>query len=90
MTSFSARNIGTLFGVEFLSFPISTTKNCFGRILTTFPGPDPTEAGKVENRAHMSRFYTWSIPTLFGVQFLSFPVSMVEKCFGRILTTFSG
>ena len=63
MTRFSARNITTLFGVQFLSFRISTTKPCFGRILTTFPGSSPTGAGKVENRARMTQFCTRNIPT---------------------------
>jgi len=30
------------------------------------------------------------MPTLFGVQFLSFLANTVEKCFHQILTTFSG
>jgi len=46
-------------------------KKCFGRILTTFPGPDTTEDGKVENRAQMTRFwhpqYTHSIWDVFLV-----------------------
>jgi len=45
MTRFSARNIPTLFGMKFLLFPISTAKQGFGRILTTFPGPGTTGAG---------------------------------------------
>jgi len=63
-------------------------KKCFGQILSTFPGPGTTGAGKVENWALMTRFCTRNILTLFGVQFLLFSVSMIEKCFGRILTTF--
>jgi len=35
----SARNRLPLFGVQVLSFRISTAKKCFSRILTTFPGP---------------------------------------------------
>ena len=46
--------------------------------------------GEVENRARMTPFCTRNIPTMFGVQFLSFPVSTAEKYFGQILTTFSG
>jgi len=38
----------------------------------------------------MTSFSTWNIPTQFLVQCLLFPVSTIEKCFGRILTTFSG
>ena len=85
---FRARNIPILFGVQFLSFLISMTKKCFGQILTTFPGLGTTGAGKVENRAWMTRFCTWNIPSLFGIQFLSFPISSVEKCFSSILRSF--
>jgi len=81
-------NIPTLFGVQFLSFPISMAKKCFGRILTTFLRPSTTGATKVENRTKMTTFGTRNIPTHFVVQFLSFPISTVQKCFGRILTTF--
>jgi len=47
-----------------------------------------TIVGQVENLVRKTRFCTRNIPTLFGVQFLSFHVSTVEKCFGRVLTTF--
>jgi len=87
MTQFCTRNIPTLFGMQFLSFVASVAENCFGRILTTFPGPG-TGAEKVENRARKTRFCTRNIPTLFGVQFLSFLVSTAKKCFSRVLATF--
>jgi len=38
----------------------------------------------------MTWFCTLNIPTMFGVQFLSFVVNMAEKCFDRFLTTLSG
>jgi len=47
------------------------------------------QAGKVENRVRMTPFCTRNIPTMFGVYFLSFPVSTIEKCFIRILTNIS-
>ena len=43
-------------------------------ILTTFPGSDTTEVVKVKNQARKTWFCTRNIPTLFGMQFLSFPV----------------
>jgi len=46
MTRCSARNIPTRFWVQFLLFPIIMTKQCFGRILTTFPCPGTTRAGQ--------------------------------------------
>ena len=92
MTRFFTRNILTLFVVPFLLFPASMTSKCFCWILTTFSG-----SGTI--KACWSR-QSWKpspddlvlhqkIPTLFGVQFLSFVISMAEKCFGRFLTTFS-
>jgi len=48
MTRFCTRNISTLFGVQFLSFAISMAEKCFGRILTTFSGPSPTEHPKLK------------------------------------------
>jgi len=45
---------------------------------------------QVENWVLMTRFGTRYIPTQFVLQFLSFPISTVEKCFCRILTTFVG
>jgi len=86
---FCTRNLPTLFGTQFLSFLISTTKKCFARILTTFPGPRSTGIGKVENRSQMARFSGQNILTLFEVQFLSLPIRTSTKCFGRILPTFS-
>jgi len=80
MTLFCNRNIPTMFGVQFLSFPVSTMEKYFIRILTTFPGPESTRAGKLENR--MMWFCTRNIHTLFGVQFLSFPVITAKKYFG--------
>jgi len=38
----------------------------------------------------MTQFCTRNIPTLFGVQFLSFSISKPEKCFGQIWTAFPG
>jgi len=81
MTGFSAQNIPTLIVEQFLSFPIITTKKCFGRIFTTFPGPGTTGAGKAENRARMTRFCTQNIPILFWEG---------AKKVGQILTTFPG
>jgi len=51
MTRFCSRNIPTEFGVQFLSFAVSTGEKCLGRILTTFSSPSTTRAGKDENRA---------------------------------------
>jgi len=45
ITRFSAQNIPIPFGVQFLSFSISTTKHCFGPILMTFSGPGSTGTG---------------------------------------------
>jgi len=45
MTPFCTRNISTMFGVHFLSFPLSTTENYFGRILTNIPGTNTNGAG---------------------------------------------
>ena len=67
-----------MLAVQFVSFSVSTTEKYFGRILKSFPGPESTRAGKVENQAHMIWFCTPNIPTLFGVQFLSFLVSTAE------------
>jgi len=75
----SARNVPTLFRVQFLSFPVSTTKKCFDRILTTFSGLGTAGPAKVENRTEMIMFGTPNIPTQFVVQFLSFPVGTVKK-----------
>jgi len=55
-----------------------------------FSGPSTTGAGKVEKRPEMTRFTARNIPTLFWVQFLSFPMSTAKQCFGPILTTFPG
>jgi len=49
---------------------------------------DTTVVGQVENLVRKTQFCTRNIPTLFEVQFLSFLVSTVEKCFDRVLTTF--
>jgi len=54
---FNARNIPILFVVQFFSFPINTATICFGWILTTFPCPSTTRAGKLENRVRMTRFW---------------------------------
>jgi len=79
-----------MFGVQFLSFLVNTSKIIFCRILTTFLGPNTTRAGKVENWARMAQFCTRNIRALFSLQLLSFSVSTTEKCFSQILTTFSG
>jgi len=50
MTRCSAWNIRTLIVVQFLSFPIITTKKSFGQILKTFPSLGIIRAGKIENR----------------------------------------
>jgi len=50
-----------------------------GRILTTYPGPESTRSGNAQNRARMTWFCTRNLPTLFGVHFLSFPVSTAEN-----------
>jgi len=55
-----------------------------------FSGSGTTGAKKVENRPQMTWFSARNIPTLFGVQFLSFPISTAKQCFGPILTTFLG
>ena len=90
MTQFCIQNIPTQFVVQFLWFPIYTLEKCLGQILTTFSSLGTTRARKVENRNLMYRFCTWNIPTLYGVQLLSFPINTIEKCFGQILTTFLG
>jgi len=46
-------------------------------------------ACEVENRARMSPFCTRNIHTIFGVQLLLFPVSIVEKCISQIFLIFS-
>jgi len=90
MTWFCTRIIPTRFRVQLLSFLVDTAKRTFGQILATFSGPNTTREGKVENRTRMTRFCNQNIPRLCGVQFLLFPVSTAEKCFGQILTTFLG
>jgi len=45
MTLFCTQNIPTLFGLQFLSFLVSTTENLFNQILATFPALDTTEVG---------------------------------------------
>jgi len=79
ITWFSDRNIPTLFGVQFLSFPISTAKKWFSRILTTFPFPGTTGAGKVENRARMTRFCTRKYPYFLGYNFYHFPSGWLKN-----------
>jgi len=54
-----------------------------------FSDPGTTDVAIVENRAKMTTLGTKNIPTQFVVQFLSFPVSTVQKLFGQILTNFS-
>jgi len=82
------QDVETLFWVQFLSFPVSTAQIYFGPNLSTFPGPESTRAGNVENKTQMTWFCTRIITTLFGGQFLSFHVSTAEKCFRPILMTF--
>jgi len=89
MTQFCTQNILTLFGTQFLSFPFSTAKECFGWILTTFSGPGTNGGGKVEKLDPDDSIVHPNVPTLFGAQFLLFPISTAEKCFGRILRTFA-
>jgi len=93
MTLFCTRNIPTMFGVHFLSFPISTTENCFGRILTTIPSTNNNGAGpelaNLKTVTGRIGFCTRNIPILFGMQFLAFLVYTPEKNFSRILATFS-
>jgi len=79
MTRFSNKNIPTVFGDKFLSFPISTAKKCFGRILTTLSGLRTIGAAKVENWALMTTFGTRDMPTQFVAQFLSFPDSTLKN-----------
>jgi len=76
MTLFCTQNITTMFGVHCLSIRVSTTENCFGQILMSIPSTNITWAGKPENQARITRFCTRNIPTLLGVQFLSFHVHM--------------
>jgi len=38
----------------------------------------------------MTQFFALNICAFFGVQFLSFPISMTEKSFSQILMTFPG
>jgi len=51
---FAPENIPTMFGVQFLSFPVSTTEKYFDQTLMTFPGPDTTltslEQAKLKSR----------------------------------------
>jgi len=86
-TRFSAWNIPTLLGTNSYRFPSVQKKNV-DRILTIFSGPGTTSAAKVENAAQITTFGTRNIHIQFVVQFLSLPISTVEKCLGRILTTF--
>jgi len=52
-----------------------------------FSGLGAFKGRKVENGAKMTQFSARNIPTLFEVQFLSFPINTAKKCFGWILTT---
>ena len=45
MTRFCIRNITKMFGVQFLSFFVSTAEKCFSQILVTFPNLDTTRTG---------------------------------------------
>jgi len=58
ITPFCTQNIPTMFGVQFVSFLVNTAVKYFDRILTNFPGPESTRAGKPENRAQMTWFCT--------------------------------
>jgi len=89
MTRFSAPNIGTLFGLQFLSFHIGTNKNCFGRILTTFPGPDPTEQAKLKIGPRWLDFGNQNVRTLFGTHFFSFLIRTGKIGLAQIFTAFS-
>jgi len=50
----------------------------------------PPEQEKLKTGTHMTRCCARIIPTLFGVQFVSFPISTAEKWFGQIFMTFLG
>jgi len=89
MAQFCTRNICALFGLQLLSFSVSTTEKYFSQILTTFSGSKTTGVGKVGNRVRMARFCTRNISRLFGVQLLSFLVNTAENFFGQCLMTFS-
>jgi len=69
-------------------FQSSAAEKCFGRILITFSSPGTTGEIRVENRACMTRFSARNIPTIFWVQFFSFPINTAKICFDWILTTF--
>jgi len=75
---FYTRNIATVFGVQFLSFSNTTAENAWTDFVD-FSGPghhcNRPRAGNIENRARMTLIWTWSIPTMFVVQFLLFPVN---------------
>jgi len=47
--------------------------------LTTILDTDVTGTGKLENQAWMNQFCTRNIPTMFGVQFLSFLVVQLKN-----------
>ena len=83
-------NIATMFGMQFILFAVSIVEKYFSRILTCFPDPETTRAGKVENRTQMIQFCTQTLPPLFGVQFASFLVTTTKKCFSWILMSFPG
>jgi len=88
MTLFCTQNIPTLFGLQFLSFLVSTTENLFSQILATFPALDTTEVGPERVKCKTGPGWFCFELTVW-VQFLSFLVNMTKKCCGRILTTFS-
>jgi len=65
-------------------------KKMFQSNVKDFSGPCHHRRSQSWKWIQMTTFNTPNIPTQFVVQFLSFPVSTFETCFGRILTTFSG
>ena len=77
MTPFCTRNIPTMFGVQFLLFPVSTAEKCFSRILMTFPGPDTTGTGmeqaKLKTGLEWLHFAPETYPECLGCSSYCFP-----------------
>jgi len=78
------------FGVQFLSFLVSTVKNCFSRVLMTFQVRAPLEEEKLKTGPIWLDLLAETYLHFFGVQFLSFHMSTAKQCFGSILMTFPG
>jgi len=66
MTWFCTRNIPILFRVQFLSFALSTTEKCKGRILTTFLGPSTTGVAPEQARLKVESGWPDFAPKYFG------------------------